>query len=63
MQNLYRVSKKTHLKEMCDPKNVTIGSGVDQNKKLSSFLPYGVKISMENRLLSFAFKTVISHVK
>ena len=39
------VSKKTHFKEMCDfnPKKVTIGSGVDQNKKLPSFWPIGQK--------------------
>ena len=48
---------------MCDffnPKNVTIGSGVDQNKKLPSFCPIGQKppILHENLVIR-----TISHVK
>ena len=54
---IYRASKKTHLKEMCDffnPKNVTNVSGDDQNKKLPSLWTIGQKLTflMENSLLA-----------
>ena len=48
----YRVFKKPHLKEMCiflNPENVSIGSGVNQNKKLPSFYPLVRKCSFYMR--------------
>ena len=51
----YRVFKKPHLKEMCiflNPENVSIGSGVNQNKKLPSFWHIGQKMPFFNGKLS-----------
>jgi len=48
------VFKKTHLKEMadfCNPKNVTIGSRVDQTQKTPSFNPIGQKSPILNENL------------
>ena len=36
-----------------NPKNVTIGSGVDQNKKLPSFWPIGQKMLILHENLEF----------
>ena len=36
-----------------NPKNVTIGSGIDQNKKLPDFLPIGQKIFILHENLEF----------
>ena len=47
---------------MCDlfnPKNVTIASGVDQNKKLPSFRPIGQKMLILHENLEFLMAPII----
>ena len=53
------------VKEMCDfnPKNVTIGSGIEQNKNRHLFDPMVRNPSFSRGNCSLSFKTLISHVK
>ena len=44
-----------------NPKNVTIGSGIDQNKKLPSFWPIGQKMLILHEKLEFLM--IIFHWK
>ena len=56
---MYSVSQKMLLKDMCDffnPKNVTIGSSIDQNKKLPSYWPISEKTLFFNGKLSLVIQ-------
>ena len=59
---IYRASKKTHLKEMCDffnPKNVTNGSGVDQKQKIAIYFKFQLLISQKIPFLNGKLSLVI----